>query len=281
MTLNPQTPIALHLNHRKQIFGLSYGMIAGLAFSVTLWGLDGLKLAQAFAYFPWTKFVVGAPLAMLVCGAAGWLTSRWGKPLLGVLLWALAAGALAWLTILVPIVIAPSAMKLLVPEFRSLLHYTFYDNTTILTAVAFGWVGITAFIVAIIQVPMVEQAIFSINLLGKIMPHIICAVLMLVGGSVADSLNNRPLREPLLSMNATIQFALDHQGKQVSPKAARDVHLASLRTVQDLITEERRLVVSDFDPLLENVTILVNFDGNWAECDTIFGHALTCHSITP
>ena len=280
MTFSQPTPEEI-IKRRKQIFGLSYGLIAGLAFSLALWGLDDFKLARAFAYFPWMKLSTGVPLAMLICGLAGWLTSRFEKPLVGVFLWELAAGALAWLTILVPIVIAPAVMKIMEPELRSLLHYSFYENATQFAGVTFAWIAIAAFITAAIQVPMVEQAAFSTSIFGRIAPHVICAFLMLVSGSVADSLNNQPLRDSLISMNTTIQFALDHQGKQVDTKAAREVHLASLRTVQNLITEERRLVVAEFDPLLENVIILINFDGNWVECGTIYNNPLNCIPVTP
>lgn len=280
MNLNSHTPEP-KIKFRKQMFGLSYGLAAGLAFSITLWGLDGYQLSRAYAYLPWTKFITGGALAMLVCGFAGWLTSRLEKPLLGVFLWIAAAGVLAWLTILVPVVIAPAAMKLLVPELQPFLHYTFHANSEEMAGAAFAWILIASFIIAAIQVPMIEQATFSISIFGQIAPHLICAFLMLVSGSVTDNLNNKPLRDPLLSMNDTIQFTLDNKGKEVDTKVARELHLASLRPVQDLITAERRMVVSRFDSLLENVTILINFDGNWVECGTSFAHPLNCKAINP
>lgn len=280
--MNLNTPASeLIIRKRKQAFGLSYGVVAGLAFSFTLWGVDGWRLSQSYAYFPWTKFVAGMPLAVLVCGLAGWLTARFERPLVGVFLWIAAAGALAWLTIIVPIVISPFIMKALNPDLANLLHYTFYDNSPEKAGVAFAWIAIGSFITAAIQVPMVEQAAFSTSIFGKIAPHIICAFLMLVSGSVADNLNNQYLRDPLLSMNKTVQFALDHQGKTVDPKDARAIHLASLRTVQESIHPNRRLVVSRFDPLLENVYIIINFNGSWVECGTIFNIPLNCASVTP
>lgn len=269
------------IHKRKQAFGLSYGIAAGLAFSVTLWGVDGLRLSQAHAYYPWTKFLIGFPLAVLVCALAGWLTTRFERPLVGVFLWIAAAGAMAWLTIVVPIVLSPAIMKALNPELAGLLQYIFYDNSSEKAGVAFAWIAIASFITAAIQVPMIEQAAFSTSIFGKIAPHIICIFLMLVSGSVADNLNNQYLREPLLSMNETIQFALDHQNIPADSKAARTMHLASLRAVQDLIHPDRHLVVSRFDPLLEHVYILINFNGNWVECGTIFNTPLNCASVTP
>ncbi|MBV6394902.1 MAG: hypothetical protein HFACDABA_00472 [Anaerolineales bacterium] len=269
------------LKIRKQAFGLSYGLAAGLAFSVALWGLDGYYQARAFAYFPWLKFITGAPLTLLVGGLAGWLTSRFEKPLLGILFWAASAAAYAWLTILVPVVIAPAAMKLFDPALQPLFHYSFHANTSQLTAVAFGWIMIAVFIAAVIQIPMLEQAVFSASVFGRISPHIVCTILLFVSGTLADSLYNQPLREPLISMNNTIQFALDHQGLEVNSKAARQMHLSSLRPVEPYIAAERRLVVSAFDPLLEKVDILINFEGHWVECSTIFNNPLNCASVSP
>lgn len=273
--------VELKIKRRKQAFGLFYGLAAGLAFSIALWGLDGYNQARAFAYFPWLKFAAGTPLILLIGGLAGWLTSRFEKPLLGIFIWAGAAAAFAWLTIIVPIVITPAALKLLEPDFESLLRYSFYDNSSQMAAVAFGWIMIAAFIVAAIQIPMIEQAVFSTSLYGRIAPHLIGILLLFVSGTIADSLNNQLLRDPLISMNNTIQFALDHSEQEVDSKAARQIHLASLRPVETFITPERRLVVSWFDPLLENVTILINFDGQWVECSTIFNNPLNCTVVAP
>lgn len=281
--MNLDTPSSSEpiIRKRKQAFGLSYGIVAGLAFSLALWGVDSLRLSQAFAYYPWTKFFAGLPLAVLICGVAGWLTARLERPLVGVALWIAAAGALAWLTIIVPIVFSPAIMKALNPELANLLQYTVYDNASEKAGVGFAWIAIASFIIAAIQVPMVEQAAFSTSIFGKITPHIICAFLMLVSGWVADTLNNQLLRDPLISMNETIQFFLDHQGKSVDPKAAREAHAASLRSVQDSIHPNRRLVVSRFDPLLEHVFILINFDGDWVECGTIVNTPLNCAPVRP
>ena len=67
MTL-PASTTESKIKSRKQLFGLSYGLVAGLAFSIALWGLDAYRQSLAFAYFPWTKFVTGAPLALMAGG---------------------------------------------------------------------------------------------------------------------------------------------------------------------------------------------------------------------
>lgn len=280
--MNASTPEKEQLlKIRKQKFGFTYGAAAGLAFAIALWGYDGALLAHYHAMFPWLKLIVGGLLSALTCGLAGWLTSRFEKILPGIAFWILASGLLALYTVIVPLTFAPRLIGLLVPQIRPLLRYTAYNNLPTMIAVAFGWTIVSSIIIGIIQLPMLEPAVFSLSGFGRIKPHLLCAFLMLVSGSVADSLNNKPLRDPLLGLDETIQFILDTRGQEVDKATSREKHLASFRYIKDDIQESRSLVVSRYDKLLENVHILVNFNGQWVECPTFFGTPLTCQPISP
>jgi hypothetical protein len=268
-----------HLKARMRKFGFTYGAAAGFAFALALWGFDGYLLSQSHGLFPWMKLVVGGILTTLACGLAGWLTARFEKILLGILFWAAASVLLALFTVIVPLVLAPRLTGLFVPQIRSLLLYTTYDNLPIMVGVAFGWVIVSAIVIAIIQIPMLDQAIFSITGFGKIRPHILCAILMLISGGVADGLNNKPLRDPIIGLDKTIHFMLDMRGQEIDPAVSREKHLASFRFIADDIHESHRLVVSQFDKLLENVQVLINFNGQWVECPTFYGNPLTCQPI--
>jgi hypothetical protein len=276
------TPDKEHLlKVRRQKFGFSYGAVAGLAFAVALWGLDGYLLSGSHALFPWMKLAVGGILTTLTGGLAGWLATRFEKTLIGILFWMAASGLLALFTVSVPLVLAPRLTGVLQPQINSLLLYTTYDNLPTMVSVAFGWIIISAIVIAVIQIPMLDQAVFSISGFGKVKPHILCAILMLISGSVADSLNNKPLRDPILGLDETIQFMLDTRGQEIDPAVSREKHLASFRTIQDDIQESRSLVVSRYDRFLENVQVLVNFNGQWVECSTFYGAPLTCQPISP
>jgi hypothetical protein len=278
MMFPPSTPEPL-IQRRRQLFGLSYGIVAALAFSIMLWGMNGYESSQAHAFYPWINLAIGTPLAMLICGLAGWLTSRLEKPLFGVLFWMTASAVLAWLSVLVPMVFFPMVVKILNPQLGALLRYNLFDNAPDMVGVAFAWIVIGGFIIAAIQVPMLETATFSITFFGRTAPHIICGLIMLVNGSVVDSLNSQSLRGPLQGVDTTIQFILDHQGQQVDPKTARDLHVASFRTVQKLVVPERHLIVTSYDALMENVNVLVDFNGQWVECSTITNHPLNCSPV--
>jgi len=278
----PTSPnIEQHLKVRMQKFGFTYGAAAGLAFAVALWGFDGYLLSGSHALFPWIKLAVGGILTTLVGGLAGWLTARFEKTLIGILFWMAASGLLALFTVIVPLVLTPRLTGVLQPQINSLLLYTTYDNLPTMIAVAFGWIIVSAIVIAVVQIPMLDQAVFSISGFGKVKPHILCAILMLISGGVADSLNNKPLRDPILGLDETIQFMLDTRGQEVDKATSREKHLASFRYIQDDIHESRQLVVSRYDRFLENVQVLVNFNGQWVECPTFYGAPLTCQPISP
>lgn len=278
---SPSEQTEKSIKKQKETLGFTYGAAAGLAFAVALWGYDWSLLANSHALFPWIKFILGAPLSMLACGLAGWLTSHFGKPLPGILFWAMTAGLLAWFTSLVPLILAPAITGLLKPEIQPLLQCTPSANLWAKIGVAFFWIIIPSFILAIVQIPLIMPAVFSVSSFGKVAPHLIGVFLMLLGGTVVDSLNNDPLRAPIYGLDKTIQFALDTRGQEVDPLESRKMHLASLRKVEDIVHESRQLVVGRCDPLLENVDVLVNFNGNWAECSTFFGQTISCKPISP
>jgi len=269
------------LKIRKQKFGFTYGAAAGLAFAIALWGYDGALLSLSHAMFPWLKLIVGGLLTTLTGGLAGWLTSRFEKILLGVLFWILASALFGLYTVIVPLVIAPRLIGLFVPQISSLLQYTTYDNLPTMIAVAFGWTIVAAIIGSVVQLPMLDHAVFSITGFGKIRPHLLCAILMLISGGVADGLNNKPMREPIIALDETFQFILDTRGQEIDKATSREKHLASFRFIQQDVTESRQLVVSRYDRLLENIHVLVNFNGKWAECPTFFNSPLTCQPISP
>lgn len=267
---------------RKRRFGFVYGAVAGLAFAVALWGYDNYLLSQAHALLPWSKFTAGGLLTSLTGGLAGWLTSRYEKTLLGMAFWLVASVLFSLYTVLVPLLIAPTLTILIKPEMSSLLHYTLYDNLPLLIGVAFGWIVVTAMIVAIIQAPVVEQAAFSISGFGKAFPHLICAALMLISGGMADDLNNQQLRDPLITLDTTIQFVLDMEGQTIDPAVSRKMHLAALRDFEEFIHPSRQLIVSRYDKIMESIYVLVNFNQDqWIECSIIYGNLSICNAVSP
>jgi hypothetical protein len=58
------------------------------------------------------------------------------------------------------------------------------------------------------------------------------------------------------------------------------MHQGSLLTVQDLITPQRRLIVSGTDEYLGEIQVLVRFEKAWVECTVVYGQPLSCDKLT-
>ncbi len=92
-------PNVIHLKWR---FGMLYGIVVGLSFSASTWGIDGYSLSQAHAFYPWLKFIIGAILCMIIGAIVGWLVARLEKGLFALLFYLGMSVVFSWLTIALP-----------------------------------------------------------------------------------------------------------------------------------------------------------------------------------
>jgi hypothetical protein len=270
-------PEVVHARHR---YGLFYGVMVGLAFAAWAWGMDAFLLNQAHAFLPWLKFIAGLLVCVPVSGLAGWLAMRVERGWFSALVWLVAGSILAWLSVALPLQLAPQIQRL----FQTVpgeMPGAIYEDLLIRVGLAYAWVAIFVLIAGLIELPMGESATFSTSLFGKLGPSLVCIALMGIGGFLVDGLNNQPFRDPLLLTNTTIQFAVDHQGQQIDSKLSRDMHLASLRTVSDLINEPRQLFVGEYDRGLGEIHVLVKFGGEWVDCLTVYGQMSNCSKVAP
>jgi hypothetical protein len=270
----PASPDVLRAKHT---YGMWFGIALGLTFSIFAWGIDAYRLDQINGLYPWLKFLGGAIPCMIVGGFAGWLAARLDKPIFGLLLWAVAASVFAWLTVSLPLQITPRLLSLLEPDLKDLLHYTYYPEAFMSRfGVAYAWLIIFVSIAGLLQIPLSDSAVFSTSFFGKISPMLVTLVLMAICGTIVDSLNNELLRAPVSALDTTIQFAIDNRGKEIDPLKSRQMHLAALRTVENLITPERRFIVSGYNAFLEEVQVLARFEKGWVECKLISNQLISC-----
>jgi hypothetical protein len=181
---------------------------------------------------------------------------------------------------MLPLQIAPRLMDLIEPQVQGLLHYAYYPGFSARIGVAFVWIGIFVSIAGMLQLPLSDGAVFATSFLGKTAPMFVGLFLMMISGTIIDGLNNELLRSPIDSLNSTIQFAVDHQGKDVDVLELRKMHQGALRIVQDSITPERKLIISGYDEYLSEVNVLVKFKKDWVECEVFYNQPLNCEKVT-
>jgi hypothetical protein len=263
----------------KYIYGIWFGVVVGLTFSIFAWGVDAYKLTQINGLYPWLKFLVGVLPCMIVGGFTGWLSARIGKPSLALLFWAVAASIFAWLTVSLPLQVTPRLLSLIEPALKDLLHYTYYEQFSFRFGIAYTWLAIFAALTGLLQIPLSDSAVFSTSVFGKISPMLVTMVLIAIAGSTMDNLNNELLRSPIDAINSTTQFFIDHRSEHIEPLQTRQMHLASLRTVQDLVTPGRKFIVSGYDEFLGDVQVLARFQKAWVECKVLYNQPLSCKQV--
>ena len=265
----------------KRRIGMAYGMTVGLSLAASAWGVDAYLLSQADALYPWLKLIAGAILCAAAGGLAGWLVARFEKGILALLFYLGASLVFAWLIVYLPLQIFPRIVSWLDPETGGLLNYIFYENFNARFTVAFVWVALFVCLAGILQIPLTEPAVFSTSFFGKITPLLVCSIIMIISGTILDTVINEPLRSPILEMNETIKFSLDHRGEEVDRALAQAMHMTSLRGIQDVIDQPRRLIVGSFDQWIGQVNILVRFGDTWVDCVTVYNQPSFCKYVTP
>lgn len=265
----------------KHVFGRSYGVVVGLTFAISTWAADGFALSQAHMFLPWTKLIIGLILCSLAAGLAGWITARFERWYFTVPAWIGVAAFFSWLLIILPLQINPIVSAWFKPEWQGLIRYDAFNQLSPRFAVAFMWISIFVLITGVLQIPLVEPAAFSTSVFGKIAPFLLGMFIIGLGGFVADSLNNQPLRSAIASMDHSIQFVVDNKGVDVDPALSRANHAGALRGIKDQVTAERSTTIGSYDSSLGEVIVLVQFEDLIANCSVIYEQPSFCKPATP
>ncbi len=264
------------VSRSKQFMGFLYGLAAGLAFAVFAWGIDAIKLTAAHGAYSFVKFIPGLFICTLSGALVGWLTALVEKPLLGIVLWISNALLYSWLVFWLPIRSAPAIIKIFDTILGEYLQYPFYKSLNQTLWFGFATIALVAFIFGLLENILIDQAIFSTGNVVKAVPLIMVALAFSLVGSSSDSLLNKNLREPLITVDRLIDFAVENIDSEVDPEVARAMHLGSVKTIKHLLPLERTLILSNFDEAIGQVDVLVNFYGKWVKCTTIYNQVTFC-----
>lgn len=263
----------------KHRYGLLFGVAVGLTFAVATWGFDAVWLNNANGLQPWVKLLAGAIPCVVIGGITGRVSAQLDKSILALLLWIIAGSGFAWLTVAVPIQAAPRLIAFVEPGTQGLLNYVYYEGFNIRIGVAYAWITIFVGIVGLLQIPLSDSGVFSTSTGGKLAPIFVIMIIMGICGFIVDGLINKPLRSATTAMDETLQFYLEHQGKDVDSATARKMYLGSLREVEEHIAPGYRLIVGSFDEYFGEVQILVKFQTAWADCAVIYDQPILCKEV--
>jgi hypothetical protein len=260
----------------KKFVGMLYGMVAGLAFSIFAWGIDAVLLASSHGALPWVKILPGLIFCVLSGGLVGWLTIRFESHLLALALWVALAFFFSRLIIWIPLKITPIIIRLLDSDLGAYLKYPYYDSLNQNAWFSFGAIVIVALICGLLEINLVEQALFSSGSFAVLVPLLLCFFGFALVGKTSDSMLNQQIREPVLAVDDLLQFAVENIDQEVPGDVARSMHLGATNTIKDYLPLERRIIMSNFDESIGQVDVLVDFSGIWVRCTAIYSQVTYC-----
>ena len=275
-------PDVARVNKKRGLrYTLLLGVIAGLAFSLALWGYEAILFIQAHVAYPWLPILIGTILCTLVCTLAALLTWLVNRALLGIVFWVLAARVIAELAITLPLKINPALMRFFEPALRSRLP-AYPMNDTFQTWAGFGtvWLAIFLGILGLLQLTLVESSVPATTAAGRLGAYFIFVPVMILASVMSSNMINEQLRAPLIGTNNVIKFATTHQNETVDPTIAREMHLGALGNISGLIDQPHRLFMGQYDQYYQQVDVLIDFQGKWVDCTTIVAQPVNCNPIT-
>ncbi len=267
------------VNIRKQLFGLLFGLSAGLAFAVFAWGVDGFLLARAHGAYPWVKFIPGLLISLVGGGLVGWLTVRLQNPIIRLFLWLLFAFLLSKLFLWIPIKVAPQFISWFDNYLGNYLNYSLYSDFNHMQWIGFVVIAIIAILCGLLENVLIEQALFSTGTFSMAIPLVISFVFFCLAGNTVDGLYNKQIRDPIIAVDDLLQFAVDNTGKEVSAEVSRAMHLSAINPIKELLPLDRSLILSNYDQMLGQIDVLVKFNGHWVKCTTVYNQVTFCKLV--
>lgn len=271
--------MSLYFNRKKQRLGAIYGLIAGLAFSIAAWGKDGIALATLHVSYAWIKFLPGAAISCLIGGLVGWGSVKIAKSWVALILWIVFGLILVWLIIWVPFVSTPYLLEAFQPGLGEWLNYPMVAHVNQLKIIGIIVITLPVFLCGLAETNTIETVMMSSHSGAILAVILVCGLLMGAAGSAGDDLANKQFREPVQALENLFQFAIDTQDEEVDELVKRRMRLAVVADLGEVLTKPYRLTLVAFDAPLAQMDFLVDFEGTWVKCTTVYSQPVLCEQV--
>mgnify|MGYP005814613197 FL=1 len=260
--------------------GWLYGALGGVGFAFGAWGLSAAQLAAAHGLLPWLSFGAGLLPAVALMGLASWLSGPARPTWARALIWLATGVALSYGVLLVVVGVTPVLSQTLDPRVRGLLDYSVtvsLQTRWVLSAVALGLFGL---ILGAIALPGFRDTTLHASApLQKALPLVLWLALWLLGGRIVAGLVTDPLQVPVQATDRVVEFALDHRGQEIDATLYRQMHLSALNTVDPLLDPEHRIVLSQYDDLVQRAEVLVLVPHGTLRCVVLNADVSQCEAL--
>lgn len=247
-----------------QRMGLIFGLLAGLAYGMALWGWNALQLWRAAAEPAWLMAGISILLVTVIGGLAGWLCARTDNAFVAFLTWVAVGVLFSWLALQTNFHLINQAVDLFYPEFRGLHVFPLESFIRLFRGVMFVIIGFATGLAGVFQLYMVEAAVNAGSGPGRVTILIVNLVMFSAVGGIADYICQRPLREPVVSLAFSINEvkSASAEGREPDGMSQR-----ALKVLGDRINRPYKLFSGTNDPnSLISGTVHLDFGGEWALC---------------
>ena len=239
----------------SRLAGLGYGLIYGLAYSLTVWGIDTWVLARSSGELTWAKLAMGMPLLLLIGAASGALAGKSDRAGVWVGVWTLSGALIGTVVSLMPYVGLNLATWIAEPRLWGTNVYPIGPAGVARVAFAAAFNGCAGPAVGLVGHVLVKRARGLASPAGWMGGRswtalILCLPLAVLPALICDEVVNRPLR----SGQRTV-----HRAISVGP--AGDTSQGSMAPYRALSFDGYTLHRVGYDPeTLEQQTVDVAFD---------------------
>jgi hypothetical protein len=252
--------------------GLVFGLLAGLAYGLAVWGLNAFRLWQSAAEPAWLMAGISILLVTGVGGLVGWLCARIDNAFVAFLAWVAVGVLFSWLAMETNYHLINQVVELLYPEFDGLHVYPLESFIRLFRGVMFVIIGFTSGLAGVFQLYLVEAAVNAGASAGRVTIIIVNLMMFAAVGLVSDTICQRPLREPLVSLAYSIN---DVKSAAAEDREPDGMSQRALKVLGERIYRPYKLFSGTNDPdSLITGTVHLDFSGEWAMC-TVFEGVLS------
>lgn len=253
------------------------GILCGCVFALVVWGYDGYLLSRAHAALPWLKLAIGILPCVVVGGLAGWLTMKINNMVMRIFLWVAVAVFFSFLTSFIPFTASPVVFRWAFPEIGARIQFNAPDTINARRFITIVMTTIFLIIAGLIFENVNDSIRTSQGVMGAVFSAIFLLAFFAGAGYTADSNFNADLRAPIVALDEKLEYVATVDLATLDETETRALKRYTKLDVN--FQGPRRLLITTFDELISQVTVVVDFDGTLAECSVMNGHASSCKMV--
>ncbi len=168
------------------------------------------------------------------------------------------------------------ALHRLDPRLQN-INYPYPENMQQRMVVVYFLVILCSTLAGGLQAVMIESSHRASTAFTRIFYLAIVIPFFALAGVVAADYISRPFSTAIIAVDDLLQFHQQLNGRRPSTQEIRDMHYRALAPIQDLTDKPYRLFLSSIEPeYLDFSTILIDFQGEWAECTVVINSISLC-----